>query len=239
MVRVGCAGWALEKRHQSRFPDAGTHLQRYAAVFSCVEINSSFYRPHKPETYRRWAESVPESFRFSVKVPKEITHELRLRDCFLSVDRFLSEVLNLGGKIGPLMIQLPPSERFDAKVAEVFFIGLRERFSGLVTCEPRHASWFANDADILLRDLRVARAAADPAMVQDAARPSGWPGLVYYRLHGSPKLYYSEYSEQGLSHLASALIAEGESEERYCIFDNTAAGHAIPDALMLNTLLKR
>lgn len=134
MLRVGCAGWALEKRHQHRFPGAGTHLQRYATIFSCVEINSSFYRPHKPETYRRWAESVPAAFRFSVKVTKEITHVRRLRDCLSSLDCFLFEALNLGDKLGPLLIQLPPGEKFHARIAEDFFRGLRERFSGLAAC---------------------------------------------------------------------------------------------------------
>src|SRR5690349_12428290 len=69
-VRVGCAGWSLPKEHADRFPAEGSHLERYAACFPAVEINSSFYKPHRPTTYARWAASVPPDFRFSVKVPK-------------------------------------------------------------------------------------------------------------------------------------------------------------------------
>ena len=81
LVKVGCAGWSLPRVAWPEFPAAGTHLQRYAVHLNAVEINSSFYRPHQPATYARWAASVPESFRFSVKLPKTITHQQRLRDC--------------------------------------------------------------------------------------------------------------------------------------------------------------
>ncbi len=78
-IRIGTAGWSIPKEHAAAFPAEGSHLQRYAQVFGAVEINSSFYRPHRRTTYERWAASVPEAFRFAVKVPKTITHEHRLR----------------------------------------------------------------------------------------------------------------------------------------------------------------
>jgi hypothetical protein len=78
-VRIGTAGWSIPTEHAAPFPALGSHLERYAAVFDAVEINSSFYRPHRPATYERWAASVPEGFRFAVKVPKAITHERRLK----------------------------------------------------------------------------------------------------------------------------------------------------------------
>jgi uncharacterized protein YecE (DUF72 family) len=81
VVRIGCAGWSLPRDSWPQFPDTGPHLQRYAKRFNAVEINSSFYRPHQPATYERWAAAVPAGFRFSVKLPKTITHEKRLHDC--------------------------------------------------------------------------------------------------------------------------------------------------------------
>jgi uncharacterized protein YecE (DUF72 family) len=236
-ARVGCAGWALDKAAQPRFPSGGTHLERYAAVFPCVEINSSFYRPHKPDTYRRWAESVPRNFRFSAKVPKEITHIRRLRDFDAPLDRFLSEVLMLGEKLGPLLIQLPPSARFDPEAAGSFLESFRGRYDGLLALEPRHPTWFAPGPGKMLREFRIARAAADPAVVPAAAGPGGWPGLVYRRLHGSPEIYYSEYGAERLEAYALALESERSEAECWCIFDNTAAGHAIPDALALQSRL--
>src|SRR5205809_97187 len=117
---VGCAGWSIPKQHAHCFPAHGTHLERYAQRFPAVELNSSFYRPHRPTTYARWAASVPENFQFAVKVPREITHTRRLVDVTEPLECFLGEVQALGAKLGPLLIQLPPSLRFTGKTAEVF-----------------------------------------------------------------------------------------------------------------------
>ena len=77
-IRIGCAGWNLPKAHADAFPPEGSHLERYAGVFDSVEINSSFYRSHRAQTYARWAASVPPTFRFAVKLPCTITHAHRL-----------------------------------------------------------------------------------------------------------------------------------------------------------------
>jgi uncharacterized protein YecE (DUF72 family) len=230
---VGVAGWSIPRQHAERVPERGTHLQRYAGRLPAVEINSSFYRPHRPATYERWAESVPEAFRFAVKVPREITHGRRLRDVAEPLDRFLSEAGALGAKLGPLLVQLPPSLRFDAAVAEAFFAALRARFAGDVVCEPRHPTWFGDAAERLLSTGRVARVAADPAPAPAAAQPGGWPGLVYYRLHGSPEMYTSNYGDDYLDVLAQTLDAAAQSAPTWCIFDNTIVGAATANALDL------
>lgn len=238
-IRVGCAGWAIPRQHAAAFPAAGSHLERYAGRFAAVEINSSFYRPHRPATYARWAATVPEGFRFAVKVPKEITHQRRLAAAEAPLDRFLSEVAALGTRLGPLLVQLPPSLRFEPAVAAGFFAALRLRFAGSVACEPRHASWFADEAGRLLEDAEVARVAADPAVVPAAALPGGWSGLVYYRLHGSPQRYSSAYSADALATLADTLAAAARAAPVWCVFDNTASGAATADALDLLERLRR
>ncbi|MBD0319257.1 MAG: DUF72 domain-containing protein [Gemmatimonadetes bacterium] len=228
---VGCAGWSLPRAEQPRFPAEGTHLQRYAARFPAVEINSSFYRPHRPTTYARWAEGVPDDFRFSVKVPKAITHTARLADAEALLDAFLAETSALGTKLGCLLVQLPPSLQFDEETAGTFFCGLRERHDGPVACEPRHPTWFEAPAEALLVRSRIARVAADPARVPEAGKPGGWPGLVYYRLHGSPRIYYSDYAPAYLDDIASAM--RDAVVPAWCIFDNTASGAATANALDL------
>lgn len=233
-VRVGCAGWSLPKEYLDLFPIEGTHLARYATRFNAVEINSSFYKPHRPTTYARWAESVPPDFRFSVKVPKLATHEHRLKDVDEVLDDFLAEVTQLGDKLGPLLVQLPPSLPFSAEIAEGFFAALRNRFDGDVAVEPRHASWFEAGADRLVTKYRVARVAADPAVVPKAMEPGGWDGLVYYRLHGSPQVYYSAYPEEYLVALAKKLTEASRSVPVWCIFDNTAAFAATVNALSVH-----
>lgn len=233
--RVGCAGWAIPSQYAAQFTGPGTHLERYARQLQAVEINSSFYRSHAPQTYARWAASVPEHFRFAVKMPRAITHLARLSGVDELLKQFLQEVAALGPKLGPLLVQLPPSLAFDADRVEAFFEGLRRHFSGSVVCEPRHRSWFSRPAETLLTRHQVARVAADPAVVPEAAEPGGWSGVVYYRLHGTPRMYYSAYSEEFLAGLAQRLAAvKGPA---WCIFDNTAAGAAIGNALQLAALL--
>jgi uncharacterized protein YecE (DUF72 family) len=111
LMRIGTAAWSIPKEHAAPFPAIGSHLERYGAVLNAVEIKSSFYRPHRTVIYERWVASVPEGFRFAVKVPKAITHECRLKDVDDLLDRFLSEVSGLGPKLGPLLVQLPRAWR--------------------------------------------------------------------------------------------------------------------------------
>lgn len=232
--RVGCAGWPVPTANKAAFPAEGTNLQRYAARFSATEINSSFHRPHRPATYERWAASVPPDFRFSVKIPKTVTHERRLVDTDTILDAFLAEASGLGAKLECLLVQLPPKLEYDAAVAERFFASLRSRYDGPVGLEPRHASWFTGDVDDRLRAHRIARVAADPARVPEAAEPAGWADLVYVRLHGSPDMYYSSYDEAYLDRLAERLReAATRAHSVWCIFDNTGRGAAAPNALSL------
>ena len=237
MIRVGVAGWTLYGARDA-FPGPGSQLERFARVLGAVEINSAFYRPHSCETYARWAASTPTRFRFAVKVPQAITHEQRLRRARAPLAEFLDGVQGLGRKLGPLLVQLPPSLAFEARVARRFFALLRDLHAGPIACEPRHASWFEAPATRVLVAYRIGRVAADPAPVPEAATPGGWPGLVYYRLHGSPRRYWSVYEPERLAAWARQLRTRGRAAEAWCIFDNTAGGGATRNALELVTELR-
>jgi uncharacterized protein YecE (DUF72 family) len=238
-IRIGTAGWSLPKEQRDACPAEGTMLTRYATLFDAAEINSSFYRPHRPTTYARWAASVPESFRFAVKLPKEITHTRRLVDPAEPLAAFLAEIAALGDRLGPVLMQLPPSLAFESGLVRDFLDGLRERYEGPAVCEPRHASWFTDEADALLTEYRVARVAADPARAPAASEPGGWNGLAYYRLHGSPRIYYSAYAPDVLAGIAARLAAHAEAGvPAWCIFDNTVLGAATRDALTIQAALR-
>ena len=234
-IRIGTAGWSFP-RALPDFPAEDTGLERYAAVFDCVEINSSFYRPHQRKTYERWAASTPANFRFAVKVPKAITHERRLADIAEPLARFLDECGGLGEKLGPLLIQLPPSLKLDTGLVERFLTGWRQATSAASVLEPRHVSWFTPEADALLAAFEIARVAADPAVVPEAAEPGGWPGLVYRRLHGSPVIYESAYGAAALATLAGRLKDEAKTAQTWTVFDNTKFGAATTDALAVMAL---
>ena len=237
MVHLGCAGWSVSGQYAGEFAHIGSHLQRYASRLNAVEINSSFYRPHRPATYARWASSVPEHFRFSVKLPKVITHELRLHGCVLALDDFLAQCGELGSRLGCLLVQLPPSLGYDAEAARQFFESLRDRYTGAVALEPRHPTWQA--AQSLLVDLQIAQVAASPSRFDADAQPGGWPGLVYWRLHGEPRIYHSEYSSEFLQRLAEDLQGNLAADvPTWCIFDNTASGAALGNALTLQGCLR-
>ena len=150
-VRIGCAGWGITDAVAEHFPGDGTHLARYSQVLTCVEINSSFYRPHRAETYARWRDSVPSTFRFSVKIPKAITHDARLVNCETLLDTFFESATQLGSTLGCWLVQLPPSLAFDPDVAKSFFTSMRERTDIPIALEARHESWFAKGAATLLK----------------------------------------------------------------------------------------
>jgi uncharacterized protein YecE (DUF72 family) len=236
-IFIGTAGWSIPRASAHRLTDAGTHLQRYAQVFSCSEINTSFHRPHAATTYARWSAATPPSFRFAVKVPRAITHEAKLRKARPALEAFLQQTSGLGHKRGALLVQLPPSLVFDRRVAARFLDLLRALYDGTVVCEPRHATWFTAAADAVLVHHRVARVAADPPPVAGAGVAGAWPGTVYLRMHGSPRKYWSRYSTAAIRGLAAALRQASSVGDAWCVFDNTASGAALENAFELHRLL--
>ncbi len=237
-VRIGTAGWSIPRESAGEFPGEGTHLVRYSGALNCAEINSSFYRPHQQSTWERWRDSVPGGFQFSVKAPRAITHDAVLQCSPEILSAFLEQAGALEDKLGPLLFQLPPSLQFAAKTATEFLTMLRKQFEKPVAWEPRHPSWFGEEATRVMNEFQIARVAADPACVPEAALPAGSSELVYFRLHGSPRRYYSSYEDGYLAALAEQLRKRRERGNVWCIFDNTASGAAIRNALQVNRLVK-
>jgi uncharacterized protein YecE (DUF72 family) len=245
---IGTAGWTVPKQHLGLF-SAGpegtrvSHLERYASRFRCVEINSSFHRPHRRATWERWAATTPDEFRFAVKAPKAVTHTAKLVNTGGFLLEFFDAVQGLGEKLGPVLVQLPPKLAFDEGVAQEFFTTLRELHTGPVALEPRHTSWFTAAVERLLRSFAITRVAADPPKGSElAARPGGWPDLSYWRLHGAPRTYYSDYAEDWLQSFIArlqALNAPSRHAETWVIFDNTTLGHAIANASRVEDVLRQ
>jgi len=232
-IRIGTAGWSIPRAAALRFDSAGTHLQRYSRRFDCAEINSSFYRPHAAATYAKWRDSTPPDFRFAVKIPRAISHELKLQQAREPFATFLAQTDGLAEKRGPLLLQLPPSLSFDGPVLTSFLRAVRTIYDGPIVCEPRHATWFAPLVISLLERYGISRVAADPPPVPDAATPAGWSRVAYFRLHGSPRAYWSRYDENAIATLAARIGTIATAEQVWCVFDNTASGAAIENACEL------
>ncbi|WP_229751357.1 DUF72 domain-containing protein [Undibacterium terreum] len=255
---LGCAGWSVPRhlpdqamgefpvllpfqqqlQHQQHAEKDKTHLQRYASFFSAVEINTSFYRAHMPATYDRWRLSVPADFRFSVKLPRRITHFLRLENCDSELRSFIKEVGYLREKLGCLLIQLPPSLKFERRVAQQFFASLKQQTEVALALEPRHPTWFGPEALEMMHMYQLAPVHADPqpAGMGSADLPEA-SSIAYHRLHGSPDMYYSAYDGDYLRALHNMLVSQqGQGKQVWCIFDNTAQGAAFWNALLLNSM---
>lgn len=237
-MHVGIAGWAIRKEQSELFDPEGTHLQRYASRFDAVEINSSFYKSHRRDTYEKWAGSVPARFRFAVKAPKLLTHERCLEDTGEALKQFIHEIGGLGRRLGCVLVQLPPGLAYDPRTVEMFFAAMRARYRGPLVCEPRHPTWFTGAADRRLDAHGVGRVGADPPCAEDGGEPAGSAKIVYYRLHGSPDMYYSSYDAGFLDRLADRL-RHITRVPAWCIFDNTARGAATLNALELMERLSR
>ncbi len=228
---TGCAGWCIPRDNAASFPEEGSHLERYAAVFSAVEINSSFYRSHRASTYQKWAGCVPEDFRYSVKLPRTITHDAKLVDIDAPLHQFAGEVDALGHKLGCVLVQLPPKLAFAPDLAAPFLDQLYVTFKCMVALEARNASWFSEEATALLREREVTRVIADPAKGQEGPHVPTTAD-IYVRLHGSPRIYYSSYEPAYLAQLANDMqVHAAAGRSVWTIFDNTASGAAVPNAL--------
>jgi uncharacterized protein YecE (DUF72 family) len=238
IARVGCAGWSVPRQHAQLFGEGASMLARYATRFDLAEVNSSFYRPHQRKTWERWATEVPARFRFTAKLPQEISHERALRGCGKCLDAFLGQVEGLGDKLACLLLQLPRSRPLEARIAARFFAQLRSRYEGGFAVEARHASWFGAGADAVLQEHDIARVAADPALSEAAAVPGGSASIRYWRWHGSPRMYYSDYSDAALQALAKQVRARApRGSRRIVVFDNTAHAFATANAARLQELL--
>ena len=237
---VGTAGWSVPAAYAGAFGDVGPALERYASRFRGVEINSSFHRSHRPSTWARWAAIVPDGFQFAVKMPKTITHQRKLVGCADLVASFIDEVGPLGAKLAVLLVQLPPKLSFEPNVAAAFLRELSILSPARIACEPRHASWFEDDADSLLAEFGVARVAADPALIRRASLPGGSRSFSYWRLHGSPIMYRSAYGPDRLGAYGAAIDQDrAAGRPVWCMFDNTASSAATGDALALLARLRK
>ena len=237
-IRVGLAGWNNPPAKRAERGGEQSHLSYYAATFSCVEINSSFYRPHKSVTYARWRDETPGSFRFSVKMPRSITHESQLKRCASEVERFYEEISYLQPKLTAVLVQLPPSLEFNGRTVRAFFRTVPRRRGTKIVCEPRHESWFTGTAEKTLKEAGVSRVAADPVRCQGAGAPGAARHFAYFRWHGTPRLYYSKYSQERLAEFAESVM-KIKATETWCVFDNTAHYAAWDDALQFKALLHR
>ena len=170
-------------------------------------------------------------------MPRAITHELQLQDAQEPFVTFLAQTDGLADKRGPLLVQLPPSLSFDGPVVTAFLEVVRRVYDGPSSASRGTRRGSRRCVTSLLERYEISRVAADPPPVPDAAAPAGWPRVAYFRLHGSPRTYWSRYDENAITTLAATIGRISAAEEVWCVFDNTASGAAIENACELRERL--
>ena len=234
-IRIGISGWRYKGWRGVFYPKGlqqRRELEYAASAFRSVEINGTFYSLQRPENFAAWAAATPDHFVFAVKGPRYITHMKRLKEVEIPLANFFaSGIFRLGHKLGPILWQLPPNFRFDAKKLEHFFKLLPRETQKATALARRHDKWLTKRADVrprvklklrhaveirhesfgvpefihLLRKYDVALVCADTVE---------WPRLmdltsdfVYCRLHGSEVLYASGYGKNDIETWALRVAA--------------------------------
>lgn len=230
MIYVGTAAWNIPKIAAEHFPITGSHLERYSLRLDAVEINSTFYRDHKVNSYKKWAKLTPDYFRFSIKLNKRFTHECDLKIDEMDLVKNLTDISELSEKWGVLLLQFPKRQEFHFESMKKFYQVIRKVFEGPVALEARNLSWMSEDSIDLIKRFNISKVTADPEMC-----PFDYDSQIkYYRLHGSPETYRSNYDEDFLNNLYEEMTSA--TKDVWCIFDNTTFGHATNNAVMVKDM---
>jgi uncharacterized protein YecE (DUF72 family) len=237
-VRIGCSGWVYRDWRARFYPPRlaqARWLEHYAATFDTVELNTTFYRLASPEAAARWVEQTPPGFVFAAKASRYLTHMKRLTDLGRGVERFFASIAPLveADRLGPVIWQLP--ERFhrdDERLARA----LEALPPGRHAFEFRHASWFADDVEALLRRHSAALVIGDTPQrpFQSHALTADW---TLIRFHWGARGRRGNYAESELRAWAERIRAWSQEVDVYAYFNNDWEGFAPRNALRLRALL--
>lgn len=240
-IRIGMSGWSYSDWRGLYYPEkskSADWLTLYADEFDTAEINSCFYRLPNPQTLINWAAKVPEDFKFAAKMSRYATHILRLKTPDEPLQRFFNIFAPVKSKLGPILVQLPPTLKFDAAVVRNYFGILQMQYGEYrFALEARHATWLERDAIKLLEEYNIAWVISQSGV--------GFPyseditsDIVYLRFHGPEKLFSSSYTDDMLRSYARKIkrwVKDGHHVWVY--FNNTMGGAAIGNARTLKKML--
>jgi len=236
-IRIGCSGWNY--RHwRSAFYPQGLPVKRwfafYAEHFDTVEINNSFYRLPKAETFDAWRDQAPPGFRYAVKANRYLTQARKLKDCEEPVARMMAPVRHLGETLGPILYQLPPRFRINLERLESFLALLPRDLVHVF--EFRERSWLTEDMLALLERHGASFCAHDmPGLATErwAVGP-----IAYVRFHGGSGKYWGRYSDEALLGWSDWMVAQARAGRPvWAYFNNDTDAAAIQDALTLKAMI--
>lgn len=235
---LGTSGWSYADWQQAFYPpDLPKHkwLAYYATYFSTVEVNATFYRFFKPQTFIQWRNDVPKGFRFVLKAPRLITHRKNLVGCKKIIKNFCHSAALLEDKLGLILLQLSPHMAYDLKRLEKALLAFDD--TKKIAVEFRHDKWLTAETKKLLSDLGCIFCAVDSPQTQLL----NWvtTKTAYIRLHGHKTWYDYNYSKKelrGIAHFTQQLQNHG-ARKMFIFFNNDHHAYAVNNALYLSELL--
>jgi len=237
-VRIGTSGWHYKHWLGLFYPAKLAPKEMfhfYSLHFDTVELNNTFYRLPKPETFETWRDNSPDSFLYAVKASRFITHMKKLKDPESSTIKFFDGTERLGEKLGPILFQLPPRWRVDIERLSNFIAALPVQHRYVI--EIRDESWLVKDVYDVLREFNVAFCIHDLANIQTPLEITA--DFSYIRFHGpGAAKYRGSYADPALRDWADRIAQWRNSNvDSYVYFNNDIDGHAITNAQTLKQLL--
>ena len=235
---VGCSGFHYKEWKEEFYPKGlaqSKWFDYYAQHFNTLELNVTFYRFPTLNSLQTWHDKAPEAFVFSTKVPRTVTHYKKFVGTESEIADFYSILREgLGNKLGCVLFQLPPQFSYSEERLESILAQLDYSFTNVI--EFRNESWWRGDVMGLLRNKKVSFCGVSfPKNIHDEAVVT--TPTAYYRFHGVPRLFYSEYDESFLAGIVSQLSSQEEVVNAYLYFNNTASLAALKNAKAVQTML--
>lgn len=236
-IYIGTSGWAFPNWIGVLYPEGlpqSKWLNYYSQIFNCVEVNSTFYRLFKPSTYSNWLRSVAEDFKFIIKIPQEISHKKKLINVGKDLDEFFENIEVLNGKLGLLLLQLPPSFTTPLEIFADVVAYIRSKYPLAVEFRNK----YSNSDDVLDILIQNNCTFVNPDSPNIPLSTIVTNRTLYYRLHGRVALHKSSYEDEELEEIAlSVKSLEGRIDAAFIIFNNGMFGHSIPNAIKLQGIL--
>ena len=242
-IYVGTSGWSYGMWKGVFYPQglkAADYLPFYAQHFSCTEINSSFYHLPRATTVEGWINKVPKQFKFCPKISRYVTHIKRLRQVDEALEKFFVTISLIKTNIGPVLIQLPPSLKFDSILANNFYELLNQYYKDYAfAIEGRHVSWLSEESLQLMQKFNIAFVISQsgvgfPYAEEITARN------IYIRFHGPVELFKSSYTAERLQYYAVKMASwRKQGYNLWAFFNNTWYNDAIENAVDLMNMIKQ
>ncbi|MDI1472569.1 hypothetical protein THER_0399 [Thermodesulfovibrio sp. N1] len=235
-IFIGTSGWQYGHWKGIFYPEELKYsewLSYYCKYFSTVEVNVTFYRDVRVSTFEKWYQLTPENFQFSVKLSRQITHFNKLKVNKDLIESFIQKYSTFKYKLGIILIQLPPGLKFDVNLITDFINMLDKKYK--YTIEVRNKTFINDNFFEILKQNNIAFCIADSAG-RFPYYETITANFIYVRLHGSQKLYASEYSDEELIEWANKIKVW--DKDTYIYFDNDYMGYAVKNALKIKKLLE-